>query len=327
MEILEKLAATYGFRLESHFESAYSYVGRQFNGQRAVRCVLRIPRIGRLIEASNYEQRVHGVPIKVAIEVSTMFGCPVGCMFCASGNLDAINFLQVDEIAGQGLLLADYYEQTVGPEVTKHFCFQGIGEPSLMPDRIVSTAHRLQEKYPDSRFKASTMGANPSGIPKLAADIPWEAIQISFPHYDSSRLRVLFRHIKNYDSLRVLAGVRELRDLRPDVRLKFNYIGIKNFNDIPEIIEGTVHLLRSQGFLSGQKDDRSELKISFLNPTDVGRMFGLRDIGQTGLEKLLRYVRDKLGVESAYIFGPMQDCTVGCGQLIANYVSIGKNPP
>ena len=324
MEDLVVLSTKHGLLLKHCFENTYSYVGHQFNGQRAVRCVFIVPRINRLIEASNYEQRIHGVPLKVAIELSTMFGCPVGCTFCASGNLDAINFLRVDEIIAQGLVLATYYEQTVGPEVQKHFCFQGIGEPSLIPERIVTAAHKLGDAYPTAKFKASTMGASPTGIPQLASDIPWEALQISFPHYDADKLRGLFHHIKNYDPIRVLTGVREFHELRPDVRLKFNYIGIRNFNDAPEIIEGTVHLLRSQGFLSGHADDKSELKISFLNPTDVGRMFNLRDIGQSGLENLLRHVRDKLGIENAYIFGPMQDCTVGCGQLIADYTSISN---
>lgn len=319
MEALKNLAVKYGLLLKHHSEKSYSYVGRRFNGQRAVRCVFAVSRINRLIEASNYEQRAHGNPIKVAIELSTMFGCPIGCTFCASGNLDTIDFLHVDEIVGQGMVLADYYERTVGPAVPKHFCFQGIGEPSLIPERIIAAAHQLQERYPVAKFKASTMGANPAGIPKLAADIAWEAMQISLPHHDAGKLRELFRHVRNYDPLLVLAGVREFRALRPDVRLKFNYIGIENFNDTPEAIAGTVNLLRSQGFLSGQEDDRSELKISFLNPTDVGRMFNLRDIGQTGLEDLLRHVQDKLGVKNAYVFGPMHDCTVGCGQLIAEY--------
>lgn len=316
---LKDLAVRSGLWLQRYFENTYSYVGHQFNGQRAVRCVFLVPRIGQLIEASNYEQRLHDIPIKVAIELSTMFGCPVGCTFCASGELSDINFLQVDELVGQGVAMADYYNQTVGPSVPKHFCFQGIGEPSLMPDRIVDAAHRLLGRYPLAKFKVSTMGANPTGIAKLAANVPWEAMQISFPHYDVRKLRELFRHIKNHDPLRVLAGVRAFCERRPDVRVKFNYIGIRDFNDTPEVIERTVKLLRSQGFLLGHKFDKSEFKISFLNPTDVGRMFNLRDIGQTGLEDLLGHVQIKLGVKSAYIFGPMQNCTVGCGQLIADY--------
>ncbi|MDD2807608.1 MAG: radical SAM protein [Patescibacteria group bacterium] len=295
------------------FEDAYPYVGRCFNGQRARRYVFKVRRTGKMIEGSIYEQRHDGVPIRYAIEVSSMFGCPIGCLFCASGNLGKASLLSVEEIVEQACCLADLAEHD---EVPKHFCYQGIGESSLIPKVVIASAQEILGLYPGSRFKISTMGARPEGMLLLAREIPnWEALQVTFPHYENDQLKHILGNRNGYDSEQVLLAVREIKTLRPDIRIKFNFICIAGFNDNEEVVRGTVERLKQCGVLDG-----SEFKLSFLNATDCSDAHGLRCVGESQHHQLLSCAQE--AGANAYVFGPMKDIKVGCGQLVADRLKL-----
>lgn len=288
----------------------YPYAGKGWDSQQAMRLVLAVRRIGQTVETSVFEQQQQGKPIKLAVEVSSMFGCPVGCQFCASGQLRPVHYLNSREITDQALLLLRRNKEINLPQSV---CYQGIGEPTLLPDTIVDSAHQILEEFPQVKFKMATMGAKPEAIAQFAnSDIPWVSLQLSLPHWDLRKLQVIFNNFKGYNPNTILTGVRNFTQVRPDVRIKFNYPCIAGLNDTPADVENIIALIASHGFVF---DETTELKLSYLNPTATALSHCLKSATETRIRELLKHAKS-LGAHNAYAFGPMADIMVGCGQLI-----------
>ena len=64
--------------------------------------------------------------------VSTMVGCPVGCIFCASGKNGFIRNLTASEIVQQVTLLKEKVNRIV---------FMGMGEPLFNYDSLIKSIH------------------------------------------------------------------------------------------------------------------------------------------------------------------------------------------
>jgi len=301
--------------LIKRYSDCYPYVGHYFNQQKAQRYIFKINRLNKPIEASAYHQQIDGHDIKIAIELSSMFSCPIGCKFCASGSLGKSEILTEDEIIEQAVYIASVIKKTT----PIHFCYQGIGEPSLIPELIINVSKRLLKLYPACKFKLSTMGANPGGIIELAfTDLPFESIQITLPHFNQVELKKMFVKWPAYSVVNVLKAVKVFHLLRPGVKIKFNYTCIKGFNDNKQTIKGVIGVLKDNGITL---TDNIELKISFLNPTDISSQNKLSSSGREKHYELLKFVQNS-GISNCYVFGAMKNIKVGCGQLI---VASAKN--
>jgi adenine C2-methylase RlmN of 23S rRNA A2503 and tRNA A37 len=291
------------------YSDCYPYTGHYFNRQKAQRYIFKINRLNKPVEASAYHQQIDGHDIKIAIELSSMFSCPVGCKFCASGSLGKSEVLTENEIVEQAVHIAS----TIKKNMPLHFCYQGIGEPSLIPGLIINVSKSLLKLYPTAKFKLSTMGANPNGIIELGfSDLPFESIQITLPHFSQLELKKMFAAWPAYSVVNVLKAVKVFHLLRPGVKVKFNYTCIKGFNDNKQTIKGVIELLKNNGITL---TDNLELKISFLNPTDISCQNKLSSSGREKHYNLLKFVQN-LGISNCYVFGAMKNIKVGCGQLI-----------
>ena len=96
--------------------------------------------------------------------VSTQVGCPVGCVFCASGSNGFKRNLETFEIIGQLLAV----QGDIKHKLT-HIVFMGIGEPLLNLDNVVSSIKLIGENFniSERRITLSTSGIIPY-IYKLA---------------------------------------------------------------------------------------------------------------------------------------------------------------
>ena len=85
--------------------------------------------------------------------VSTMVGCPVGCIFCASGSNGFIRNLSVSEIVQQIVLLKERINRIV---------FMGMGEPLFNYDALIKSIHILRDRngldFPTDGINISTVG-------------------------------------------------------------------------------------------------------------------------------------------------------------------------
>ena len=66
--------------------------------------------------------------------VSSQVGCPLGCLFCATGKMGFIRNLTVEEIVDQIL----YWNQKIFPKFIGRVVFMGMGEPFLNWDNLIS---------------------------------------------------------------------------------------------------------------------------------------------------------------------------------------------
>jgi len=101
--------------------------------------------------------------------VSTQVGCPMGCVFCASGMMQYKRNLIFYEIYQQ-IQKIDEKLSSSNEKVT-HVVFMGMGEPLLNFENVVKSIHLLTEKMQISsrRITVSTVGLIPQ-IEKLAKE-------------------------------------------------------------------------------------------------------------------------------------------------------------
>ena len=69
--------------------------------------------------------------------VSTMIGCPVGCIFCASGENGFVRNLTPSEIVQQVILINGRVNRIV---------FMGMGEPLFNYDNVIKSIHILRDR-------------------------------------------------------------------------------------------------------------------------------------------------------------------------------------
>ena len=96
--------------------------------------------------------------------ISTQIGCPVGCVFCASGAHGFVRNLNLWEIIGQLLAVQSDIKQKL-----THIVYMGIGEPLLNLDNLVASVKLINENFniSERRITISTSGIT-SLIYKLA---------------------------------------------------------------------------------------------------------------------------------------------------------------
>jgi radical SAM enzyme, Cfr family len=85
--------------------------------------------------------------------VSTMVGCPVGCVFCASGENGFIRNLTPSEIVQQVIFVEEKVNRIV---------YMGMGEPLLNYDNVIKSIHILRDRngldFPTDGITISTVG-------------------------------------------------------------------------------------------------------------------------------------------------------------------------
>ena len=85
--------------------------------------------------------------------VSTMVGCPVGCIFCESGSNGFIRNLTPSEIVQQVVLLKEKVNRIV---------YMGMGEPLFNYNSLIKSIHILRDRngynFPTDGITVSTVG-------------------------------------------------------------------------------------------------------------------------------------------------------------------------
>ncbi|MDR2928305.1 MAG: radical SAM protein [Cytophagaceae bacterium] len=149
------------------------------------------------------------------IGVSVMFGCPVGCKFCATGQMNGYRNLtaaeiveQVDFVIGKtGCNPADSYEFKIN--------YTRMGEPFLNIDAVKEAIECISSKYPDTHHYISTIGIKGSDFSFVKGKI---TLQLSLHSLDEERRNCLIP-FKNKLSIPELGNVRTQSDLKTTLNL------------------------------------------------------------------------------------------------------------
>jgi 23S rRNA (adenine2503-C2)-methyltransferase len=191
--------------------------------------------------------------------VSTQVGCPVGCRFCATGQMGFVRNLTPGEIAAQVLHFARRLASQ-GERVT-HVVVMGMGEPLLNYQATLRALHNLHHPQGFAlggrKITLSTVGVVP-GIRKLVREglplnlaislhaprdelrrklVPWdkqwgvrEMVEAADEYAAATGRRVTYEYVL----LRgVNDGLREARELGKLLRGRLAHVNLIPFNPAP----------------------------------------------------------------------------------------------
>lgn len=235
--------------------------------------------------------------------VSSQVGCPLGCVFCATGKSGFKRNLEVFEIVEQVLFFARYLKKD--KQKITNIVFMGMGEPFLNYDNVLDAIKVLNDKEGFNlgarRFSISTVGII-EGIKKLAEEKLEVNLAISLHAPDDTLRSKIIPINRKYPLSKVLKAIEEyIKKTRR--RVMFEYIMIKGLNDSDEHAKKLAELMK--------KRELSFVNLISYNPTGVFkpspniRIKEFKDI----LEK------ERIAVTQRYRFG--QDVKGACGQLVA----------
>ncbi|MBI4101644.1 MAG: 23S rRNA (adenine(2503)-C(2))-methyltransferase RlmN [Candidatus Nealsonbacteria bacterium] len=239
--------------------------------------------------------------------VSSQVGCPLGCLFCATGKIGFKRNLDVWEIVRQVLFFARLLKKE--SKRVSNVVFMGMGEPFLNYENVLEAVRVLNDKeglnIGARHISISTAGLV-EGIEKLAKENLEVNLAISLhAPKDAQRLSIM-PIAKRYSIKEVLRAVDNYIKLTRR-RVMFEYIMIKGFNDSEEDAKALARLAKKPLYF---------INLISYNPTG-----DLKPSSGATIEKFKKILeREGIGVTQRYRFG--QDLKAACGQLI--YQEHGK---
>ncbi len=169
---------------------------------------------------------------KRTVCVSTQVGCPMGCTFCATGNMGYRRNLTVGEIIGQLL----YIQKRDGGDLIDNIVFMGMGEPLLnyynLIESIKIISSELGLSISAKKITVSTVGIIPQII-KLADSGLKVNLAISLHAADDKKRKEIIKTAKK-NELKSLMQAAEYFARKRKKRVTFEYILFKGFNDSHE---------------------------------------------------------------------------------------------
>lgn len=246
--------------------------------------------------------------------VSSQVGCPMDCVFCATGRLGLTRNLQAYEILEQ----VDWAVETLkaqGKDL-RNIVFMGMGEPLLNPTELYKTLGILldQSKYvvAPSRISISTCGIEP-GIMPLARMFPLVKLAVSL-HAPNEALRQRLMPLVKSWPLEKLLPTLDRHGESTGQKTFFEYIMIKGVNDSPELAAELVELLRPRAH-------RAHVNLIPYNPGDLTGALGEVHNWLPSERSALDYFQQALkviGVPSTVRYSAGEAIAAACGQLAAS---------
>jgi 23S rRNA (adenine2503-C2)-methyltransferase len=166
--------------------------------------------------------------------ISTQVGCPLGCVFCATGQSGFVRNLTAGEIVEQVLYFA--HSLKVKGERVTNVVFMGMGEPLANYEAtwqaIETLTHDEGFNLGARRITISTVGLVP-GIRRLAEEGTQIGLAVSL-HAPNDELRDKLVPInRRYPLTQLMAACHHYVE-RTGRRISFEYALIRGINDSPE---------------------------------------------------------------------------------------------
>lgn len=240
--------------------------------------------------------------------VSTQAGCPVGCIFCATGALGFKRNLHSLEIAEQYCFWNRLLKKNPESRRISNIVLMGMGEP-LLNYEAVREALNLWLEYTDvgpGYITVSTVGVFPQ-IQKILTDSEWPQVKIALSLHSAdtairkklvpSSSESFLVHLKKWcvDYLKKF-GSRS----RP---LTFEYVLLQNQNDSPK------EAVKLAQYLKGL--DRIKVNLIPFNTHKSSSLKSARDENALAFQKVL----EKAGITVTLRKSLGMDIHAACGQL------------
>jgi 23S rRNA (adenine(2503)-C(2))-methyltransferase len=241
-EILEKEIAILPFSIEKIFVS---------RDERSIKTLLKLID-GNFVETVLISPK----PEVWSACISSQVGCPMGCLFCATGKSGFKRNLTAEEITGQILFWKQYLKNSLklnppagGQNLKFTIVFMGMGEPFLNWENVREGLKILTDKdmfgFSSRSISISTCGI-PEGIKKLAKEFPQVNLAISL-HFASDKKRSEFMPINEKYDLDEIKKALEKYFAVTRRKVFIEYIMLAGENDSLRDAEKLAEYLKSIG--------------------------------------------------------------------------------
>jgi len=241
--------------------------------------------------------------------ISTQVGCVMGCIFCATNNLngDSVKFVRnlsseeiIDQVTNILALISDKDLRSKGIL----FSFMGMGEPLLNYKNLIQAIKILSGQFPNSRTTVSTTGIKPELIRELADEKIDTVLKIHLSlHAPTASLRK--KIMPKIDGLQSALKALDYFSKTRNVSAKVNYVLIENLNDSEENARQLARLLKRFPF---------SVKLSKLNQFN-----GLESSGNDKFKTFEKILKAE-GIKTCRFASDGPDIKAGCGQLRRHYL-------
>lgn len=237
---------------------------------------------------------------RLTVCVSSQVGCPLGCQFCATGEMGFKRDLSYLEIIEQ-ILFFDRGLKKENKKVT-NVVFMGMGEPFLNYDAVLQAIRILNDadyfNIGARRISISTCGII-EGIEKLTKENLQVNLAISF-HASNDELRTKLMPVnKQYPLKKLLSAVKNYTNITSR-KVMFEYLMISGVNDSTSCAEELAKLLKDKLFM---------VNLIPYNPT--GKFKPSSSLAIKSFKQVL--IKNGINVTQRFSFG--QDINASCGQL------------
>lgn len=178
--------------------------------------------------------------------VSTQVGCPLGCSFCATGQMGFVRNLTSWEIVSQVILFSRLLQKN--HQKITNVVYMGMGEPFLNYDHFLDSVKILNDReglnLGQRHISVSTCGIT-TGIDKLASSGLEINLAVSL-HAPKDLLRSQIMKINNqYPIKQILSSVDHYLKITHR-KVMFEYLLLDNINDFPKQAFELADLLKSR---------------------------------------------------------------------------------
>jgi 23S rRNA (adenine2503-C2)-methyltransferase len=239
---------------------------------------------------------------RITLCISTQSGCPVGCVFCATGKFGFHRNLTSGEIIEQVIFLVRLLKQN--GESVNNIVIMGMGEPMLNYDATLTAIRRFND--PEGlNIGARRITLSTIGIPEKIRQFAHEDLQVNLAISLHAPNDVLRRQLVPIAEKSTIAEIIDAcRDYitATNRRVTFEYVLIDQINNLPQHAHELSNLLK--GFLC-------HVNLIGLNPTNhysgkTPKKQAIRDFGKILLANHIpTSIRNSQG----------SDIQAACGQL------------
>jgi 23S rRNA (adenine2503-C2)-methyltransferase len=190
--------------------------------------------------------------------ISVQVGCPLGCLFCATGKMGFRRNLTAEEIADQVLFWKQYMKAQsekltlpIGRQEAKNILsdivFMGMGEPFLNWENVKDALNNLISKdlfnFASRSISVSTAGI-PDGIRKLAEEFPQVNLAISLHFGDAEKRKKYMPIAKKYDLSEIKKAIDDYFS-KTNRKVFLEYLMLDGINDNQGDLEKLIEFIKS----------------------------------------------------------------------------------
>lgn len=233
--------------------------------------------------------------------LSCQVGCPVGCVFCASGKDGAVRNLNKKEIVEQFNLVNEEIKSVSGNEAST-LVFMGIGEPLINYDEVIGAIQEIKKIKNNIKIRISTVGITDK-IYKLAEEKIQIKLCVSLHATNDEQREKIIPIAKKYKFNDLIKAIYYFeKNGISTSEIAIHYLMFDNFNDSIEDANRLVKLFKNGNF---------EIILKSVCPIENQKFFESKE------ENIKKFIKILTINNIKYHYSPSRgrDVSAGCGQL------------